>query len=194
MKNVFIPWSGGMDSTYLIQYYYEKGYSVSVGYINLDNNLDKTLMEKAAINRLLPILKKKYEFIYLDEIAKINLESNDCFLNLTQPPIWLLPLLFCWRYDEIAFGYVMNDTAISWIKDIENVWEAYSGFYHGETQPLLSFPLIKTHKIDIWNKLLPDVRQLCVFCEHPIDDELTGFKNCGECEPCKRHLREIGEI
>jgi PP-loop superfamily ATP-utilizing enzyme len=52
-KTTYVLWSGGLDSTYLIQYLLEKNPKqvVRAGYIELVNNVYKTKMETAAIVR-----------------------------------------------------------------------------------------------------------------------------------------------
>jgi 7-cyano-7-deazaguanine synthase in queuosine biosynthesis len=191
-KRVLIPWSGGMDSTYLIQLYSELGYDVYAGYIEVTNNLHKPAMEKRAIKKLRPLMDK-YRFCYNGVMSTITVDRADGELGLGQPLLWLTPLAYQTRhYDEVAIGYVSGDCAVSYIDDMRAVWKAYSGFSQStEFFPEITFPLIKLTKQEIWNKMDPEIRELCVYCEDPSDDEELGFVICGECTPCKRRKRDV---
>lgn len=193
IKSVLIPWSGGMDSTYLIQWYLEQDYDVYAGYINVKNNGLKSKIEKQTIDKIVPIIQNKFpRFSYLGTLFEIDIIHNDSFLGLTQPLLWLTTLAFNTHYySEIAIGYVMNDCAISFLDDISKVWSAYKGFaYYPDRWPELKFPLIKKQKYVIWNSMDEEIRKLCVWCENPKDDEETGFVICDECGPCKRRKNE----
>ncbi len=192
-KTVLIPWSGGMDSTYLIQHYGEQGYEVYAGYIELENNEIKTAMELRAIEKMEPLLKAKYDFVYLGKIFKVDINAVDQNrLSLSQPLVWLTALAYnTYWYDEVALGYVLSDQGISWLNDFQDIWQAFSKLSPSpEKWPKLSFPLIKKHKSDMWLEMHKDIRELCVWCEEPIDDEIIGWKPCGECAPCKRRILE----
>lgn len=193
MKKVLIPWSGGIDSTYLIQWYLEQEYDVYAGYIDVKNNGLKSVIEKQSIDKIVPIIKNKFHrFSYIGTLLEIDVLHNDSYLSLCQPLLWLLPLAYnTHHYSEIAIGYVMNDCAISYLDDILKVWNAYKGFaYYQDRWPELKFPLIKKQKLDIWNLMDKEIRELCVWCERPKDDQIKGFVVCGKCGPCKRRKYE----
>lgn len=196
-KRVLIPWSGGMDSTYLIKWYSDKGYDVYTGYINLVNNGLKSVIEQNTIEKLLPLMEK-YRMYHLDTLFTINIvktQSNS--LSLSQPLLWLTPLAYNSSfYDEVAIGYVMGDCAVSYLNDFQNIWESFKGLSpFPDRWPELKFPLIKMKKDFIWQQLDDDIRKLCVWCENPIDDEILGYKICNDCVPCKRRITEkIGKL
>ena len=50
----FIPWSGGLDSTYLIWLYLKAGLRVVAGSIGILNNPEQTEAEKTARHNLWP--------------------------------------------------------------------------------------------------------------------------------------------
>ena len=65
MKNVFILWSGGLDSTYLIYKNLNEGNKVISGYVSLLNNGKKVDMERQAIEKLKEEFNKEfYNFEY----------------------------------------------------------------------------------------------------------------------------------
>jgi len=47
-KDVFLFWSGGADSTYLLLQNLRCDYKLTVGYVDIENNKDKSIRETAA--------------------------------------------------------------------------------------------------------------------------------------------------
>ena len=90
-KKVFVFWSGGLDSTYLVQWLLEQNYHVITGYIEICNNDIKTKMELAAINKMYDIFNDKYpnKLKNLGVLQKIDLRSFSDFYALPQAMIWM---------------------------------------------------------------------------------------------------------
>lgn len=194
IKSVFILWSGGLDSTYLIPYYSNLGYDVYTGYVNILNNPMQMQREEYSRQKLEAILKQRYKFRHLGEIWKANITKFDqSHVSVSQVPLFLTSLLYNTSYyNKVAIGYVMNDDAISFIEDIKRIWYSYKNLTHyPERFPEIEFPLIKMKKLQIYNSLPEEIRKYCTYCENPIDDEIKGFINCEECPSCKRYKREI---
>jgi hypothetical protein len=145
-KNVGVLWSSGLDSTYLIYWFLENFPTcvVSAGYSEIKNNPEKTKMELAAIDKIIPIFNKLYpnRFKYLGIIQKtdvILVGNNEIFRQL---PLWLLTLLqFNRDIEHVAIGYVMNDDAISYLSEIKRAWKSLA--FIQDKQPKLVFPLSK---------------------------------------------------
>jgi len=92
---------------------------------------------------------------------------------------------------NIQIAYVLNDCAISFIKEIKTLYKSYKLFYYdSHPQPKLKFPLIKTSKIEIYNELSIELKQYIWSCEVPTiienTEEFMIYQNCGECEACKK--------
>lgn len=188
-KSIFILWSGGLDSTYLLEQtlLYGNYKEVHVGYIQIDNNIEKTKMELAAIKNMLPYFNKFESFKYMGIIANVGVNIGYS-PSLKQVPIWLFGIYqIAKQYDEIAIAYVLNDCAISYLNDIKNAYKSHKFLYqdvlyHKIKVAKLIFPLIKTDKQTEYNDLNKDLRDLIVWCEDPIKK-----KPCNKCSPCIRH-------
>ena len=181
-KTVLIPWSGGLDSTYMIYDYLCKGYKVKAFYVDYAAGSLRTLNELKAIESLRYKFDKigNYNFVYYEKsILDLKYQGN---LILAQVPIWIFSILnrIDEDVDEVAIGYVMNDDAISFLPEIKNIYNANLKICYNK--PKLVFPLIKTKKEDIWFKLPQEMKDIVVSCEEPTSD----FKDCKQCPSCKR--------
>lgn len=91
-------------------------------------------------------------------------------------------------FDEIEIGYIMNDGALSYLKEIKNAYKSLCKltFVNGkEKYPKLKFPLIKTQKKIILDILPEKYVKFVWTCEIPILNN-DNIEMCGCCEPCKK--------
>jgi len=105
-------------------------------------------------------------------------------------PIWLFSLMFMQSMDidEVQIGYVSNDDAVSYIKDLQKIYKSYQAIC--EPMKPLVFPLIKTKKIMMIHELPHQYRELIISCEGAIivgdnDAEIVQYEPCCECVPCR---------
>ena len=170
--NRIILWSGGLDSTYLIQKSIEDGWHVDAYYFRIVNNNVKSKMELTAIDKIRTHFDIN-NFQYKGIITEITIKStNDYRLIFSQLPVWLFSMLYTisqYGYDkhvkeEICLGYVMNDDAISFLNDIRYIWNSYSSVIHNRELPKLVFPLSKIKKDEIINLITPELIQLTLTC------------------------------
>ena len=185
-KRIIIPWSGGLDSTYLVYTNLRDGNTVLPVYITIENNTSKVDREKKTVAQLVELFK---EMDLLGELEDIDFSTEfetgfSPNLAFAQMPIWIIGLLYTnWsECDEIQMGYVMNDDAVSYIDEVKKIWKSYSGITNDGKVPTLKFPLSKMKKWKIWGDLPDKIRQLTMFCETSV-----GGLDCGECDSCKRY-------
>ena len=202
MKNVAVLFSGGIDSTYLVWKNLKDGNHVTPYYIEITNNEKKTILEKNRINHLIREFKNEFGYDKIKDICvglEITINKFDGF-KYVQMPIWLLGIqYFQDNYiDEFQIGYVCGDDMISYIDDIKNIIKSYNPIKFKET--IIEFPIIKTHKRDIYSELPKKYLDLTITCENPqISDEdyfeytddkfyskVLPYKPCGDCDPCKK--------
>lgn len=184
---VAVPWSGGVDSSYLIYKNLMDGNEVHAVSVRLNNNPDQRDREQSSRKIISEWFKKEFpDKFFESDIGNEILVYGGINMVLSQPPLWVL---FC-HYglnlsyvDEIHFGYIMNDDAISYLSDVENLYKSYSPFTYGK-QPKLVFPLIKMKKYQIMDKLPKFIMDNISFCE------MYNNTNCS-CESCKRHKFEL---
>lgn len=186
-------WSGGLDSTYLLQKNLEKGNQVTAVYVKLENN-DQWKAETAAIEKI-------YKILYHDFPDQLRLIKGDHYfvsniceggLMLQQVPGHIMYLLHHLKsyIDEVQVGYVCGDHAVSFVEDFRKIWRAYAGLFPGDKIQKLTFPLIKTTKEEVWDCLNPKLEPLISFCDHPNRVRGNTFSACGVCESCVR-MREM---
>jgi 7-cyano-7-deazaguanine synthase in queuosine biosynthesis len=185
MKKVFVLWSGGLDSTFLVEKNLKEGNEVLAGYIELKNNERKTIREKKAMNELSILFRKNYpKFWDYGTIGEYFIRESGINVALKQLPLWITATLYLPRVDEIQIGYTMNDDAISYIPDVISIYAAYQNIMLDKLPPLI-FPLIKQKKADTLYTISEEVRKLVTFCE----SENSDF--CGKCHSCERMIDTI---
>lgn len=187
MKKIFVLWSAGIDSTFLIFHLLNKGYQVDAGYIKLLQNKNQTKRELKAIKKMIPLINDP-NFNYVGVLNEVNIvNSGNVILN--QIPIFLTSLYHLEKYDEVAMGFVMNDDTISWIPDIINCYESFRPLVCN--LPKLTFPLIKLKKTTLYESLPKKVKNEVVWCEDEdgMYNKVTGY--CNTCHSCKRMKYEL---
>ena len=211
-KSILILWSGGYDSTYLVQKCLRSEYydTVNTAYVELKNNKVQSMAEVSALNKLIEHFKAEYpnKLVHLGTVASISLLTYDVML-LAQPLLWAISAMYCPNVDEVAIGYVSGDCAISYLNDLHAVWSAM-GEFRFDPVPKLTFPLSKFDKEYIYQGV-KSIEHMIWYCERPIvthtdqptpDPSITQeypndsieayslgkkFVACGRCDSCQRH-------
>lgn len=200
-KKVGVLFSGGLDSTYLIWKNLKDGNEVFPIYVEIGNNIDKTIIEKNRIE----LLHKKFKTEFNGDgsnnkgtihdvkyLMKIHINSLGGGLRFTQMPVWIMIAIYSAgsNLDEFQIGYVMNDDAISYLTEFKKIYKSYE--YICDDMIPLTFPLIKYNKDFIVSRLPKDYIELTVSCEIPknvVNDSSLGVVNyepCGDCPACKK--------
>ena len=209
-KKVAILFSGGLDSTYLVWKNLKDGNSVIPIYVEIRNNKVKSILEKNRIELLWKEFNKEFNvngrYDKLDHnqySVALDVFANEDSLYFKQIPIWMFTVVFLQslNVDEIQIGYVMNDDAISYLDDIQNIYKSYQAI--SEPMKPLIFPLAKEKKWRMAKELPKKYLDLIFSCENAtiIGDEkaeLIEYEACCECAPCKvvvsNHYYETGNF
>jgi len=77
-----VLWSGGLDSTYLVQKLLEEGRPVQAFYVEIKNNVEKTERERAAIEGMLPFFEG--EDFSFKRLVSIEMFDNSVKLQRAQ--------------------------------------------------------------------------------------------------------------
>lgn len=188
---ILIPWSGGLDSTYLVWKRLTEGHDVYTEYFEMINNYSKVKRERAAIEKLRKLMPNKHNLSHFD---KFRIGNNDGFhsLALCQPPAWIYGVAqssILPGVEKVEVSYVLNDCAVSFMAEINACYDAMKPFMmEPERVPsAISFPLIKIPKSSEIRELPVELLNEITFCEYCGDKE--DFDNCGECVPCK-HFKD----
>ena len=209
-KHPLILFSGGLDSTYLLQQELEKGHVYTLYVTGALNSL-KMRAEKEAREKIKQkLLKGSKHYILGDyEIDVGKLFAGIPDLSFSQPAMWLtgaLQVTDPHYHSELMIGYVHGDGINQHLQDIAKAWKSMQSFTKAHPIPI-NFPLRYTTKQDILDKLQRDVVFDTWMCEGPIevagddmsqattdDDSLnpkSKLYDCGHCLPC---LTIFGEI
>lgn len=203
MLRKLILFTSGLDSTYLVYKSLKEGYIVDVLYNEIKNNKDKALIEKQNIKKLIKLFKDEFGTDKINDLNEFDSYNtvkimNKTSFDLVQLSVNLFNISLNLRYnenkfyDEINFGYVMNDCAISYLKEIEGVYNNLCKFtfkYDNELYPELKFPLIKYDKRIISDLLPVKYHEFIWTCENPIIKKNSVIKRCGKCDTCTNQKR-----
>lgn len=215
-KKVLILFSGGINSTYLLHKNIIEQNDITLAYVSLDNNHVKTPIEKQQSAFILNEYNKdRKNPIRLVETISVTIIANlNGQIHLTQPLIWIFGMIYSGKLcdvDEIQVGYVMNDDAISYLDDIQNLYKSFEPFV--EKLPKLVFPLKKEKKSQFYNELPDRIKNLVFSCEEaifinkpnetdlknisynsynrlPESEPIIDYRTCGECVICKRQKND----
>lgn len=183
-KHYLVSWSGGLDSTALIYRLLKGGHRVSALYTNILNNAEKADRELRAIQIIRDVFETNSNFKYLGHNdIHVNVSSYTC---LAQVPAFICSLVYATseHYDAVAIAYVLNDDAISYVNDIQRIWNSYRSMKID--LPPLSFPLSKASKQELYGDLPDNIKHHITWCE---EADLSSVHTCS-CKPCKR-MKEI---
>ena len=185
IKRVLCLVSGGLDSTYMVLKYLEKGYYVDMLYVVISNNKNKTSRELISINKFIKYInntkyKESYTFTKTDKIY-VNVNDNKYF-QIILPLIYSLLDYIEKYHTTVSIGYVVSDDMVSFIDDIKKIWNSFKGIYNN--LPTITFPILKTHKIEIYNTLPDELKKSITWCES--SDKVDT--SCGNCIPCKKMI------
>jgi hypothetical protein len=190
MKKYSVLWSGGLDSTFMIEYLLSLDYQVDAYYVELMNNEQKTRNELVAIDKLQQIpsfqnpLFKFHGTIYKG-LIKVSSRHNP---TLPQSQVFLEGLALASPAEKgrrAAMGYVMNDCAISYIPEIKKYWKAKSEMFIDGLAPL-KFPLMHDPKDGILMAISDEAKPLVHWCEN---EDTVYPEICGTCNPCAKMLQ-----
>jgi len=197
MKKVAVLFSGGLDSTYLVWKNLKDGNEVYPIYVEIENNIVKTILEKNRTKLLCELFSEEfnenmnYGHIHNVHYAiSVGVKAYENSLYFKQVPIWIFTLMFIQSIgiDEIQVGYVCGDDAIPYLNDIQKIYKSYQSI----CEPLkpLKFPIIKIKKEIIAHELPSQYLDLIISCENAKiignkDAEIVQYEPCGSCVPCE---------
>jgi hypothetical protein len=198
-KKVAVLFSGGLDSTYLIWKNLKEDNEVYPVYVEIENNGNKTILEKNRIKLLVKEFRKEFtnEKDYsgrrihdIEYVLRVSVSTSESSLFFKQIPIWMFGTAFLQSLpvDEIQIGYVSNDDAISFLEDIKKIYKSYQAIC--EPMKRLTFPLSKIRKIEMANELPKQYLALIFSCENARiigseDAEIIDYEPCCGCSSCK---------
>ena len=115
-QEIAVAWTGGFDSTAVLLKYLIEGYRVYTISAIIENNPSQNEAEKHARERLLKLIKERYDSntTHGGELAAhheftIPLIDNTRHMQFIQPYLWLTSIPIRCKQKQIALGYVKAD-------------------------------------------------------------------------------------
>lgn len=188
-KVPLILFSGGLDSTYLLELKLREG-DVETMYVSGAQSPDKIQKELAARKAIIAVLEKEtghqvrkdYSISLPDVMGGRNYVPDHTFL---QPMMWLTGALHVTnadRHSELLIAYVTGDGILSHLHQITQAWESIQGFTKTTSIPI-GFPTMHFSKQNILDNISRRAVQHVWVCELPETKRHT-VKSCGNCVPC----------
>jgi hypothetical protein len=171
-KVPLILFSGGLDSSFLLQEELKKG-DVDVLYVKGVLHEKKMKEEEDRRDAIIEILQKstgnkvrKQRRIDLGIMPFGNMEDQ----TFTQPPMWMMGALMVSdirQHSELLIGYISGDQIMPMLPAIKAAWQQLQiiSKEHGEIP--VNFPLLFTTKNKAMMDLHPEVMRLVWYCEIP---------------------------
>lgn len=194
-QSVGIFWSGGLDSTYIIEQCLQSSILPRLFYVEIQNNDKKVLAERKAMKSCIEYWKRKYDVeLQYTDLMSINVPTrglellNGFELLYVQMPIWQLATQFVTRCDIICFGYCEN------FEDISIVNSMFEGFSSNREKshynPILAFPILDVTKEQMVREMDIDLIHMTHSCEWPkikyLNETEYTVEICGHCPACER--------
>lgn len=214
MKGIYILFSGGYDSTYLVHNVLENIKKGKDDYNkdNIELNLisvvasfspNKTDREKMARDRLLQYWKAKYFDIKIVDL-ELKIDVSKFSLNvyktgLSQPHFWISSLMASidyYKYEEInlLFSYICGDQALVYRHELETICNATYKMSISESSEL-PFYIINKPKLNVLFPLMikykEDILTKLILNDKFLFDNSTSCESadkkdlCGNCTPCR---------
>lgn len=186
-KRPLILFSGGYDSTYLLQETLKEGdcdiLSVKCGQSQLKN-----IQEELARKEILSVIEQcdfrgRVRGIYDFEVPLLKDASFSQAAPWMVGALWELDTKF---HNEVRIGYVLGDQISAFLEDLKIAWKHLLKFSKWGYEIPLTFPLYSVSKKDVYTRLDPRLAKHVWFCEIP--EVFDGkVRRCGQCGPCVTH-------
>lgn len=195
MAVYLVPWSGGLDSTYLIHQLLSEGHCVRAISWNMNPGFMQDVRQKKAIEEMTPLLEQFRKDLHytnnwfvMDYIPDHEMGyafSNNDYFSLGQVPsiIAAIARRITDDTDFVAIGYVMGDDALSFLDEINALYTAFINLRASFTiaPPKLVFPLIKRSKYVLYELLPDNLKGKVTWCE---SHKKIKTRGCGICPSC----------
>src|SRR5260221_7233700 len=164
-----VLWSGGMDSTYLVQKLLKEGNRVEAFYIDIKNNVEKGQRERAAIEKMLPFFNGK-DFSF-KRLVSIEMFDSSVRLRRAQLPFFIFGAMHL--HGPVSLGVVKDEELTKEIPDVQAIVHTFNRFR--DNPLIIEFPLLELSKAEIYRQIDPFLKQRITFCQN------HGPDRSGEC-------------
>ena len=180
MKNVMIMFSGGVESTALVQHGLDQQHNLTLVHITHNNKSDKEFTAcKGIVQSMCPHTK-----LYGVEIRKDSYDEQHINAH-RDVSIWLgAAMMIVGRgdFDECWYGNHSLDN-VQKVPLMESSWDGMIEILKPKKHTKLLSPLKTKTKLDQYNMLTNEVKQRIVSCA--VIPKGPWNEPCGECIKCK---------
>lgn len=192
-KKYLVLFSGGYDSTTLLEWHLKQGHEVrAVHFIFKQSYRYKA--EHNAVKNIIKALREKYYYFYYNEYdfnSSLNTKDSKIWAFLAAIYVQRERLDSTW---EVQCGICKEDLdpniqsiidkgyPLYWIREIYN-----AGLTGIEDKPEITAPFINLSKKEYLEFISPEIKQLTLSCRRPgLDGE-----PCGRCTSCRNTVKRI---
>jgi 7-cyano-7-deazaguanine synthase in queuosine biosynthesis len=187
-----ILFSGGLDSTYLLNFRLKHAPADTL-YVSGGQHPLKIEAETKASAKILKLIEADQPYKVRNRLTLDSLSfAGAPATGFTQAPAWLFAALYHADpevHNAVDIAYVMGDEITGCIHQLERAWEALWSV--GKQGPLvpLQFPLKMHRKAQFLQELPQKILDEVWVCEVPTKPGKT-IKACGQCAACVRSFHE----
>lgn len=186
--NVLLLWSGGCDSTHILETYLNTGFTVRTIGLSHQNvhSSDKMRAARTKIRKWFRRRKKKewpHTEVTVKHEGSFDASTHPDGMGLSQPLIWLPPAMLYLEKEEedLAVGYIKGDDVWHRWPQVLQMFEAMKKMR--DQSGSLVTPAEWTSKAQVIHGLHKELLRLCWWCESPDSDG----DECGKCASCLTH-------
>lgn len=150
-ETVLVPFSGGIDSFYVVHRELSKGNIVHTSYVKMTNNHYKTITELHFRAFWVKYLENKFPQTYKDlgVVSDVNVSNIQSLFSLVQTVMWILLSRPGGVYNKISLGVIVGDDPISFQEELNTLHNAVCALTRYK-EPLLDWSYSKISKKEIW--------------------------------------------
>ena len=196
-KHPLLLFSGGLDSTYMLQCALEQG-DVETLYVAANQCELKVKRELEARAKIFERLRKiRGGRVIKDHIVKVTVDIKP-FSHQMPDHAWQQPLMWIhgalqvsdgYKQSELRIGYVTGDGILSKLNHMTQAWESLQAFTKHYTMPVV-FPLQHFTKQNILERLDPRLWEYIWVCEMPVKKGRWLYA-CDKCSACHTRAKEL---
>lgn len=176
--NPIYLWSGGVDSSHMIELALRGGSRACAGYIRQLNDNPRETRENAARTAMLPYLKSLGDFVFIGQMADYTQQRGNLHPSMNMAH-------FASNQPENTccyVGYLLDDAAAKDMPMMNAVVQYWGGFTRR-----LAYPLRTQRKADVLRAVSSEIMRHATWCDRERD-------HCGTCPSCLQVARAIEEL
>jgi 7-cyano-7-deazaguanine synthase in queuosine biosynthesis len=183
-----LMFSGGLDSTYILNDLMKKNEKVWVHHITLINTVEERWVEeREAAREIVKWLWNKYrKFPYTESEWSFPFSKFYCWDMdiVTFVAAQIIPNIYAGQKIKLTTGRVMDDdesqSSIKQVERTQKMWETAKERFDYMAYNEINRPIKNKYKKELIPELPKDLLDLVWYCRRPVEG-----RPCGACKSCK---------